>query len=166
MNIPKINIGNSQEEKIITKELKINQNVFIYNETLIPLSNISRVSVVNEEKKAYDKSLLIMIGAGIVLTITGVGAIVGLPLAAIGAWLVYRIYQYNQELGEFLKLNLNSGQDIYLYSKNHGFTIEIMDVIINCLNSGVGYSVNMDNCKIEALQLGESNNMMITGSRQ
>ena len=90
----------------------------------------------------------------------------GLPLAAIGAWLVYRIYQYNQELGEFLKLNLNSGQDIYLYSKNHGFTIEIMDVIINCLNSGVGYSVNMDNCKIEALQLGESNNMMITGSRQ
>lgn len=60
MNLPKINIGNSQEEKIVTRELKVNQNVFIYNETVIPLCNISRISVVNEAKKPYDKNLFIM----------------------------------------------------------------------------------------------------------
>lgn len=162
MNLPKINIGNSQKERIVTKELKINQNVFIYNESVIPLCNISRISVASENKKPYDKNLAIMIIIGVVLLLTGVGAVIGLPLIAIAVWLLYKTYQYNQELGEYLKLNLNSGQNIYLYSSNHDFTIEVMDVIINCINSGVGYTVNMENCEIEAVQLGESNQMNIT----
>lgn len=103
-----------------------------------------------------------MIVVGIVLTCTGIGAVVGLPLIVIAVWLLYKIYQYNQELGEYLKLNLNSGQNIYLYSDNHDFTIEVMDVIINCINSGAGYAINMENCKIEAMQMGESNHMSIT----
>lgn len=162
MNSPKINIGNSQKERIVTKELKINQNVFIYNESVIPLCNISRVSVASEEKKPYDKNLVIMIGVGILLTFTGIGAVIGLPLIAIAVWLLYKTYRYNQEPGEYLKLNLNSGQNIYLYSGNHDFTIEVMDVIINCINSGIGYMVNMENCTIEAVQVGESNQMSIT----
>ena len=108
MDISKINIGNHQEEKIVTKELKINQNVFIYNESIIPLCNISRISVVNEEEKSYDKTWIIMIVAGVILSCTGVGAVIKIPLLAIGAWALYKIYKYNQELGEFLKLNLNS----------------------------------------------------------
>lgn len=162
MNLPKINIGNSQEEKIVTRELKVNQNVFIYNETVIPLCNISRISVVNEAKKPYDRNVFIMIVIGIALSLTGIGAVVGLPLIAIAVWLLYKTYQHNQGLGEYLKLNLNSGQNIYLYSSNHDFTIEVMDVIINCINSGAGYAVNMENCKIEAMQMGEGNNMNIT----
>ncbi len=162
MDLAKINIGNSQEEKIVTRELKVNQNVFIYNETVIPLCNISRISVVNEAEKPYDKSFFIMILIGIVLTCTGIGAVVGLPLIAIATWFLYKTYKHNQGLGEYLKLNLNSGQDIYLYSSNHDFTIEVMDVIINCINSGAGYAVNMENCKIEAMQMGEGNHMNIT----
>lgn len=136
--------------------------MFIYNESVIPLCNISRISVVSEAEKPYDRNLFIMIVVGIVLTCTGIGAVVGLPLIVIAVWLLYKIYQYNQELGEYLKLNLNSGQNIYLYSDNHDFTIEVMDVIINCINSGAGYAVNMENCKIEAMQMGESNHMSIT----
>lgn len=41
----KINIGNNQQNIIKTKELKVGKNVFIYNETAIPLNNISRISV-------------------------------------------------------------------------------------------------------------------------
>lgn len=136
--------------------------MFIYNESVIPLCNISRISVVSEAEKPYDRNLFIMIVVGIVLTCTGIGAVVGLPLIVIAVWLLYKIYQYNQELGEYLKLNLNSGQNIYLYSDNHDFTIEVMDVIINCINPGAGYAVNMENCKIEAMQMGESNHMSIT----
>lgn len=136
--------------------------MFIYNESVIPLCNISRISVVSEAEKPYDRNLFIMIVVGIVLTCTGIGAVVGLPLIVIAVWLLYKIYQYNQELGEYLKLNLNSGQNIYLYSDNHDFTIEVMDVIINCINSGAGYAINMENCKIEAMQMGESNHMSIT----
>ncbi len=162
MDLPKINIGNSQKEKIVTKELKINQNVFIYNESVIPLCNISRASIAIEDEKPYNKNLFIMIIIGIALTCTGVGAVVGLLLIVVAAWFLYKTYQYNQELGEYLKLSLNSGEDIYLYSSDHDFTIEIMDIIINCINSGGGYSVNMANCDIKALQLGENNQMNIT----
>lgn len=69
----------------------------------------------------------------------------------------------NQKLGEYLILNLNSGRDIYLYGNNHNFTIEIMDVIINCMNSGKEYRINMENCQIEACQLGEHN--VLSGGR-
>lgn len=161
MEAPRINIGNSKEEKIVTKELKIGQNVFIYNESVIPLCNISRISIVDEEEEAYDKKWVIVIIIGIVLTCTGVGAVIGLPFIVIAAWMLYRTYQHNQGLGEYLKLNLNSGQNVYLHSDDHNFTIEIMDIIINCINSNEGYKINMEKCKIKALQLGEGNYMTV-----
>lgn len=123
VDFPRINIGNSQKEKIVTKELKINQNVFIYDKSMIPLCNISRISIASEAEKPYDRNLIIMIVVGIILTCTGIGVVIGLPLIVIAVWLLYKTYQYNQELGEYLKLNLNSGQDDYLYSNDHDFKI-------------------------------------------
>lgn len=161
MKEQKINIGNSQKEKIITRELKINKNVFIYNETVIPLCNISRISVAGAVKEPYQLIHLIMIFVGLVFLFTKsiVPLLIGMVLIGLGGWLLYRTYQANQNLGEFLVLNLNSGKDIYLYSTDHDFTVEIMDVIINCMNLGKEYIVNMANCKIEACQFGDENIM-------
>lgn len=157
----KVNIGNSQKEKIITKQLKINQNVFIYEETVIPLSNISRVSVAKAPKEPYKLSHIMMIFFGIILLFTEMAALilVGLVIMILGAFLIYATYLKNKDLGEYLVLNLNSGRDIYLYSKMHEFTIEVMDVIINCINSGKGYKINMENCQIESCQFGNENMM-------
>lgn len=159
MKEEKINIGNSQKEKIITNQLKINQNVFIYNETVIQLCNISRVSVANAPKESYKLSHLGMVFIGFLLLLTKVVILIvaGLGIMILGSWLLYKTYLRNQDLGEYLVLNLNSGRDIYLYSKNHEFTIEIMDVIINCVNSGREYKINMENCQIESCQVGDGN---------
>lgn len=162
MKEPKINIGNSQREKIITKELKINQNVFIYNQTIIPLNNISKIGVVDAAKEPYPiyAFIIILVGLLCFCAKNAIAIIVGLLMIAIGSWTIYKTYISNQQLGEYLVLGLNSGEKIYLYSRNHDFTIEIMDVIINCINSGKEYRVNMENCNIEACQFGE-NNIMI-----
>ena len=85
------------------------------------------------------------------------GLIIGGLLMIGGGMQIYFTYKKNSDLGEYLVLNLNSGMNIYLYSKNHDFCIEVMDVIINCLNSGKEYSINMENCKIEACQFGDHN---------
>lgn len=160
----KINIGNSQKEKILTNELKINRNVFIYNNSFIPLSNISRVGIVNAKKQEYSVACIIMIVIGLFMLFAGeIMILIGLVFIAAGAYSIYKTYKNNQELGEFLVLSLNSGRDIYLYSTNHAFSVEIMDVMINCINSGSEYKINMSNCQIEACQFGDGNNMISEG---
>lgn len=165
MRDQKINIGNSQKEKIITKELKISQNVFIFNETVISLANISRISVADAAKEPYQLFHFIMIIIGFICLFTKkiVPVLIGIVIMGLGVWMIYKTYEANQKLGEFLVLNLNSGRDIYLYSDNHDFTVEIINVIINCINSGKGYIINMENCSIEACQFGDGN-MLIEGN--
>lgn len=161
MKEPKINIGNSQKERIVTKELKINGNVFIYNETIIPLNNISRICIADAPKEQYPILAMVLLAVGVLcfLSKSLLGVIIGLAIGGVGAWFIYSTYKRNQEIGEFLVLNLNSGRDIYLYSKDHEFTVQIMDVIINCINAGKEYKINMQNCHIEACQFGEKNMM-------
>lgn len=47
----------------------------------------------------------------------------GFLAVAVGAILIYWVYQYNLDVGEYLVLNLNSGINVYLYIKNHDFII-------------------------------------------
>lgn len=156
----KINIGNNQNKKIITKELKIAENVFIYNENVIQLCNISRIGLAKAPKESYQLAHIIMILVGLLMLFGG-GALflIGLICISLGAWLIYSTYQRNQDTGEYLVLDLNCGKDIYLYCKQHSFAVELMDVIINCINSGKEYRISMDNCKIEACQFGDGNLM-------
>lgn len=164
MSTPKINIGNHQKEEIRTKELKIGQNMLIYNETAIPLSNISRLSVAKAAREKYNPVYFIMMLCGIICLFrktTGLQVLVGLVLVGLGAWLVYRVFDINNnQEREFLVLNLNSGQNLYLYSRNHAFTIEIIDVIINCINSHNEYRIDMHAETIESCQFGNGNIML------
>lgn len=167
MQHPKVNIGNSQREEFYTTELKILKNVFIFNETVIPLCNISRINIVKGAKTPYSIAhfIMILIGLPCIFYLGAFGIIVGLALICLGSWLIYKVYEANQRNDEFLVLSLNSGNDVYLHSNDHAFTIEIMDVIINCLNSGKEYKVNMANCKIEKCQFGEGNILYDKGAK-
>lgn len=162
MNETKVNIGNGQKEKIITKELKISKNIFIYNESAICLNNISRISIENAPKEPYSRFIILTIIISLfLLSIEKVFfVLVGILGLLFSLFQLYTTYKKNQDLGEYLVLNLNSGRDIYLYSKNHVFTIEVIDVIINCINSEKEYKINMENCQIEACQFGNSSMML------
>ena len=155
----KINIGNSTQEIIKTKELKVGKNIFIYNDSAIPLNNISQISIGAGPRKTYQPMYFIMVFVGLLmLFIGGVGMkVFGLLVILLGAILIYRVYMYNLDSGEYLILNLNSGKDVYFHSKNHDFIIETIDVIINCINTGKEYKVNFENCEIEACQFGNDN---------
>lgn len=159
MSEAKINIGNSQREKIITKELKITKNVFIYNNSFIPLTNISRVGMLKAPKDSYSIMMIVLILIGAIMIFSPL-FLIGMILLGVGIYSTYSTYKNNQDLGEYLVLSLNSGRDVYLYSKDHEFTVEVMDVMINCLNSGGEYKINMENCQIEACQFGEGNYMV------
>ena len=101
---------------------------------------------------------MILVG---LLILFGNGALflIGLICISLGSWLIYNTYRRNQDTSEYLVLDLNCEKDIYLYCKQHTFAIELMDVIINCINSGKEYRISMDNCKIEACQFGDGNLM-------
>lgn len=165
MHEAKINIGNNQQEKIITKELKIDQNVFIYNETMIALPNISRIRTADAPKQPYPLYAfgMILFGLCCLVTKNAILILIGLAVAVFAVWIIYRIKQANEERGEYLVLSLNSGETIYLHCANHDFSIEIMDVIINCINSNNGYKVNMENCTIESCSINEYKDNIFKG---
>lgn len=160
MHEQKINIGNSQKEKIVTSQMKIAKNVFIYNDTFIPLHSISQVSVIKEQAKPYSFNQIIAIGVGIIFLFLGdMFTVLGLAIIAGAVFLLYTTYIYNKEIGEYLKIEMNSGKSVYFYNKNHDFLVEIMDVMINCINTQKEYLVSMDTYNIEACQFGNSNLM-------
>lgn len=160
MKEQKINIGNSQKEKIVTEQIKIAKNVFIYNNTFIPLHSISQVSVIKEKEKPYSSNQIIAVVVGIIFLFLGdIATILGLAIIAGAIYLLYTTYKYNKEIGEYLKIEMNSGKSIYFYNKNHKFLVEIMDVMINCINTQKEYLVSMDTYNIESCQFGNSNLM-------
>lgn len=165
--MPKINISGSEEEKICTDELIISQNVLIYEESFVPLYNISMVSVVEEPREEHHiwACMMVVIGiiAGFVIIARfsewAIGLVIAFILISIGLFDIGMTNQKNAEAGEYLVINLNSGRNILFYSHNHKFILEVMDVIINCINNGDECIINLENCNIEACQFGNSNIM-------
>lgn len=158
-----IGITNNQKDKIETKELKISKNIFAYNNSFIPLSSISRVGVVKESVQEYPVKAIVAVIIGVLLFFVGnIITIIGALVAAAGGWILFKTYKGNQETGEFLVIELNSGSWVYFYQKNHDFLLEIMEVMTNCINNNSDriYAVSMDTYNIESCQFGEGNCMI------
>ena len=156
MSEPKITVENEPKEKIVVNQLKINQNSFTYDETVVPLSDISRISMASTPKEPYNLFHILLMVGGIALLFTRivVWMLAGVGLIILGASLLYMTHSKKQNTGEYLILNLKSGTDIYLYCKKHEFTVELMGVIMNCINAARGYNINTENCQIESCKLG------------
>lgn len=158
------NFGNNEDEKIVTDTLKIGENVLIYGESFIPLSNISHVTSANEMKKQYPAFLWALIVIGIVLFFTKnvMGFLCGVVLIIVGVAFIYQIYKQNSERGYYLVISLNSGRNIFLLIKTKEFLDKIKDVIINCINNRTqSYtSFELKNCSIVESQLGDTNTVI------
>lgn len=163
MSEQKINIGNGQKDKIVTQEMKIAKNVFIYNDSFIPLHSISQVSVIKEQERPYSSKAIVASVVGFLFFFLGnIFTFIGLTVICCAAYILYTTYRHNKDIGEYLKIEMNSGKNIYFYNKNHKFLIEIMDVMINCINTQKEYLVSMDTYNIESCQFG-NNNLMSNG---
>lgn len=153
-----------KQNRIETKELKIMDNVFIYNETIIPLSNMSRISLTDAPTQEFKLSYFaaVLLGLCSFFTGNGLAILVGCMLMVWGIWEIYKVDRYNNDRGEYLVLCLNSGEKIFLLYKDHKFATQVMQVIINCINSGHSYVINMEKCTIQDSSFNEiTNNLFV-----
>ena len=153
----KFNIGNSQKEKIETDQLRVANSVLIYNESFRPLQNICYVGVkeVAKDKYSWKAVLMAVIGIGLLMTKEVVGIIIGLILIVLGLYSLYSTYTNNQEEKEYLWIRLNAGDNMYFLFKDHKFLIEVMDVMINCMNKNKEYTIDMSNSSIQTCNFNE-----------
>lgn len=171
--MPKINISGSEEEKIFTNQLIVAKNVLIYEQSFIPLYNISAVSVVDEPKESYHIWAMVMCVIGIVIGIIafvlsandGINLKIAIWLMAGVILITIAIFDFcatndkNEQAGEYMVLILNSGRSVFFYSRDHEFIMEVMDVIINCINKGDECIINLERCNIRECQFGDGNIM-------
>lgn len=170
-------MAKEQEEKvkaIETDELRIGDNSFSYKKSFVQLSNISQVLISPVPKLKYPLRYIVICVIGILVclmnALDGTRSIylsmtdtlfplAGAVAAVICGILLYRIYTYNKNCGEYLVLNLNSGKNLYFEGNNPRFLIEIMNVIRNCIDDrSLSYVINMNECQIETIhQIGNDN---------
>ncbi len=153
----RFNIGNSQKEKIETQQLKIANNVLIYNQSFVPLQNICYVGSLEVPKEAYSRRAIGLGVLGILLLFLkeAFPVLVGLGLIIYCIYSVYNTYSKNKDGKEYLVIKLNSGNDMLFLFDNHDFLIEVMDVIINCMDKDIEYSIDMSNSSIETCNFNE-----------
>lgn len=170
-------MAKEQEEKvkaIETDELRIGDNSFSYKKSFVQLSNISQVMISPVPKIDYPLRYIVICVIGVLLCIVAalsdagnryasvadmVYVLVGVTAVLICGTLLYRIYTYNKNCGEYLVLNLNSGKNLYFEGNNPRFLLEIMNVIRNCIDDrSLSYIINMNECQIETIhQIGNDN---------
>lgn len=129
-----------QEKAIDTPELKINDNILSFEDYFIQISNISQVTIAPLPKQTYPPLafLLFVIGLGFMSMKNPVGILLGLCVASVGGYMLYRVYKYNEERGERLSIQMNSGGIFRFNCKDRRFLNEVMEVLKDCANSQKG----------------------------
>lgn len=152
------------KEKIIeTKEMQVYKNALIYEDSVIQIGNIARISVSPIEKKPLPlKNVFVICLIGIVLMLCpGALKVAGIIVIAAGVVLLYLAWMENQDLGHYLQLELSSGKMYYFTAKDQEFLKSIMKVLGECMNNkDSNYIFNMEQATIQNMQVGENNKIL------
>ncbi len=74
--------------------------------------------------------VIVALAVGAILFLVGdFISVIGILVVAAGVWILYKTYNFNQEIGEYLTIELNSGSRLYFYEKNHQFTAGFKQVV-------------------------------------
>ena len=108
--------------------LEIRDNILKFNDHVIQLSNISSVSVSPMEKQKIPNELYLGILVGLVC-FTFMPP-VGLIIAGVALFMIFRIISNNNSLGFYLKIELNSGANMYFNADDKNFLNKKYDNLI------------------------------------
>ena len=133
--------------------LEIRDNILKFNDHVIQLSNISSVSVSTMEKQKIPNALYLGILVGLVCF--AFMPPVGLIIAGAALFMIFKIISNNNSLGFYLKIELNSGANMYFNADDKNFLIKIVAVMENCFNDK-NSSVFSD-MKNSNIQYGDNN---------
>lgn len=125
----------SKNRTIETATFSIKGNLFFWQNTLIPINNISMISITALQKPSFPLYILFILLGG--LGILSFSILIGVLLLALGALLLYVWIKKVKELNEQMNLNilLNSGYTFSILFKNKDFLLEVHKVLTNILTS-------------------------------
>ena len=136
--------------------LEIRDNILKFNDHVIQLSNISSVSVSPMEKQKIPNELYLGILVGLVCF--AFMPPVGLIITGAALFMIFKIISNNNSLGFYLKIELNSGANMYFNADDKNFLIKIVAVMENCFNDkNSSVFIDMKNSNI---QYGDNNTVM------
>lgn len=144
-------------EKDIRKEarVKIENNVMEYDNSAIQLSNISSINISPIPKEPYSSWMFIGSLLGILMISIGRGTkLIGFIILMVCLINLAYVYYMNNQLGEYLTIELNSGKSVFFSCKNEQFLVQSKQAMIQAFNEKGKYmEVNFSNCSIHDLAL-------------
>ena len=144
----------TKNDVIDTRELKIKENTMIYDQSVIQLSNISRMAVSMKDKEKIPAWAFACVAIGVVSF--SYQFMIGFILTLIGGLYIGNILVKNSDRQYFLMIELNSGRIIYFEGTDIHFMKRIVEVIILCINNtNKSYIIDLQNAKIEKAQFGD-----------
>lgn len=137
---------NTSKKVIDTPELSVKDNLFIWNDTIVQIPNISLISASPMERSPFPGWTVIAIALGIYAFKLS-GLLAGFLIAAgLG-----RLYHYNKRMQEaIMTVQLNSGASLYIKFKDKKFLSRVTTALKYVISSGKGakLTVNMQSCTI------------------
>ena len=142
----------------MAKDIKINKNqivnidgrVLTYENMIIQMSNISRVSIDTAPKIKYPTWALL----GLLLSIVAVFYIpvMGIIGVIICGYKLYSVYTQNSNPIKYLVLALNNGDFELFQSKNRDFLSKAYQAMLESLKGEKNMTINFDGCIINGNQ--------------
>lgn len=137
---------NTSKKVIDTPELSVKDNLFIWNDTIVQIPNISLISASPMERSPFPGWTVIAIALGIYAFKLS-DLLAGFLIAAgLG-----RLYYYNKRMQEaIMTVQLNSGASLYIKFKNKKILSRVTTALKYAISSGKGakLTVNMQSCSI------------------
>lgn len=142
-----------QEKKINTKELTIQGNIMIWEETMIQLSNVSCISTTPLVNVKFPKLSILLLFIG--LAVLKSNGVFGVFLFSAGLlWIYFGWYLINEKRKKstILTVGMNSGVDMNFLFSNKGFLDDVLRVLECILIEGdIGKDsiyINIHGCDI------------------
>lgn len=153
-------LNNKSDDLVIeTPELQISKRVITFKNTAIQISNISSVAICSFPQKSIPTITWVLMVLGL-LMIT-VNPLVGILFLVIGAIIIFKIYQHNQNPGQYIKIAMNSGTDYFFTSDSTIFLRDVTETIAYCINHPDEHrdnvTINIHDSKIENSPIAAGN---------
>jgi hypothetical protein len=141
--------------------LQIRAKTLVIGNSIYPIDNISTVAFA-DLRNPVPQFVWILLGVGVLCTLTGVGAVLGLPLVGFAIYLIYLNHKSRAAADYALNVQMNSGNVAAVMSNNGDFlkaiALELYEVIeleqASYTTFNLDQSVKIDNITGSAVAVG------------
>lgn len=147
--------------------VKIINNAFFFGDSVIQISNITRIWIGEVEKKPLAGSFYLGLIAAVISFVLGVVSnIFFLLVLVFGIFCAVKYYQYKQQESNYgMQIEMNSGRKFAFFSNNRDFLQEIQDTVTKVFlrEKNVTKVFNLDNSQTTNIEHIEKAGIVSTG---